>query len=221
MLNDFSIFNIFCPWMAQQQQAKEEAIKTEANARKLNGLQPENNNFGNTNTVSLLKSANLLLERLLDRGDILTAKTETVEPNANKAIAKQIALEKATIIPPVKEVAREAELSETAKEIIKLRDLVLLTKTGDNANTPELLESLYQELGQVLEKEGVQSLEDTGSYNYEQQKVMATRVVKDPDKDDLICETVRPGYMFNGKLVRSQEVTIYTYNSSTGSEIRD
>lgn len=32
MLNDFSIFNIFCPWMAQQQQEKEEAIKTEANA---------------------------------------------------------------------------------------------------------------------------------------------------------------------------------------------
>ena len=186
--------------MAQQQQEKEEAIKTEANAWKLKGLQPENNNFGNTNTVSLLKSANLLLERLLDRGDILTAQTETVELNANNAIAEQIAFEKSTIIPPVTEVAREPELSETAKKLIKLRDLVLLTKTGDNANTPELLESLYQELGQVLEKEGVQSLEDTGSYNYEQQKIMAMRVVNDPDKDDLICETVRPGYMFNGKL---------------------
>ncbi len=218
MLNDFSIFDIFCPLMARLRQAKELALKIEANVRKLSGLPPENDDRSNSNIVPVLESTHLLSERLLDRADTPVAKDETVEANENNAHTQKIKLEQSTIFAPPPEVVREPELSQTAKELIKLRDLVLLAKTGDNANTPELLESLYQELGQVLEKEGVKSLEDTGSYNYEQQQIMATRAANDPDKDDLICETVRPGYMFNGKLVRSQEVTVYAYESSTASE---
>lgn len=218
MFNAFFIFDIFCPWMGRERQAKELALKTEANIRKLSGLPEDNGDRSNADIVAVLRSTNLLAERLLDRGETPATEVEAVEPSANETTKQQTAPEQPIVYAPAPEMVREPELSGAAKELIELRDWVLLAKTGDNASTPELLESLYQQLGQVLEKEGVKSLEDTGVYNYERQEVIATRAIDDPDKDDLICETVRPGYMFNGKLVRFQEVTIYTYDASTGSQ---
>jgi molecular chaperone GrpE (heat shock protein) len=62
----------------------------------------------------------------------------------------------------------------------------------------------------VLEKEGVTSLEENDKFDYERQQIVSTKVTDDPQKNDIVAETVRPGYIFNGSIIRPQEVIIYT-----------
>jgi molecular chaperone GrpE (heat shock protein) len=69
-------------------------------------------------------------------------------------------------------------------------------------------------LGKVLEKEGVTPFEDVGSFDCERQQVVDTRPTDDPEQDNLVCATVRPGYRFREQLVRPQEVVVYTFDGS-------
>jgi molecular chaperone GrpE (heat shock protein) len=97
-----------------------------------------------------------------------------------------------------------------------LRDWVLLAKSGesDNQASPKVLDAIYKQLGKILEKEGITPLEETGSFNYERQQVISTEATDDPEKDDLICDTIRLGYLFKGILFRPQEVIVYKLNGA-------
>ena len=48
---------------------------------------------------------------------------------------------------------------------------------------------------------------------YERQQVIATQVTSDPAQDDCICDTVRLGYLFQGRLIRPQETIVYCFQS--------
>ena len=83
-----------------------------------------------------------------------------------------------------------------------------------------MLQVLYKKLGKILEKEGITSLEETGVCNYERHQVVSTQETDDPNQDELIYETVRPGYLFQGSLIRPQEVIVYNYENSVYNEGR-
>jgi len=72
------------------------------------------------------------------------------------------------------------------------------------------MEELYRKLGQVLEKGEVVPLEDVGPYDYMKQKIMSTCPVDNPDKNNFVQSTVRPGYMYRDRLIRPQEVIVYS-----------
>jgi len=115
----------------------------------------------------------------------------------------------------MQEVEEAQDMSSAAKELIKLRDWVSLAQTGQHPITPEVLEEVYRELGRILAQEHVMSLEDIGPYDVNRQRVVDTRETDDLAQDDTVCHTVRPGYIFHGKLVRPQDVIVYAYKSST------
>jgi|GEM_PF-1552807 len=110
--------------------------------------------------------------------------------------------------PPA--AAPDGVLSPTAKELIKLRDWVLLAKSG-GAPAADALEGVYKKLAQVLKREGVTPLEENTAFDEERQQIMDTRPTRDPAQDNVVCDTVRPGYVFNGDVIRPQEVIIFTY----------
>jgi GrpE len=188
------------PKEAREKQAQDLVLKIEARVRQLSHLSSVSQEFAtDIDLISVLTSVNLLLDRLVDN-------PELVKTSPNLALEKQTIPEKET---PT--ISSEPQLSETATELIKLRDWVLLAKTGNNIPSSELLDALYQQLGQVLEKEGVIVLEEGGRFNYEYQQVMSINVTDEEDKHDIVSETVRPGYIFNGNVVRQQEVIIYRF----------
>ena len=199
-------------------QVQDLIIKAEMSVRQLSGLSPVYHDLSaDIDLISVLNSVNLLLDRLV-------ANPEFIKASPDLLPEKQIITEEETPIieiPDITEeetptleipdIPQEPQLSETAKELIKLRDWVLLAKTGHTTPSYELLDVLYQQLAQLLEKEGVTPLEDNGKFNYEYQQIMSTKVTHEEKDNDIVCETVRPGYLFNDGVVRQQEVIIYVF----------
>lgn len=108
-------------------------------------------------------------------------------------------------------VARgDDEVSATAKELIAVRDWVALAKAEKSETDAGVLKSLYERLGQVLELEGVSSLESDGPFDPERQRALGTEATDDAALNRRVCRTVRAGYLFRGRLLRPQEVVVYT-----------
>ncbi len=106
----------------------------------------------------------------------------------------------------------EPEPSSTAKDLMGLRDSILAAKIAGIASASDVLEGMYYQLGQILENEDVISFEDTGMFDSTKQKIMGTEMSDDSSKNDTICSTIRPGYLFQEKVIRPQEIIVYTYN---------
>jgi hypothetical protein len=105
----------------------------------------------------------------------------------------------------------------TAERLIKLRDWILLSRAQGDEGAPRVLDGLYRELGKVLEREGVEPLEADGPFDDQRQQVIQTEPTDDPARHDRVCATVRPGYLFHGRLLRPQEVTVYAYAAPAGT----
>lgn len=189
--------------LENQADVKESALRAEALARQLSDLPPRPETAPH-DAATVLESVCLFLNRLVERNTSKKVQSE-----------KLIHVGDGLVDEPVEpgqspEAGCELKLSETANEIIRLRDWVLAANTGDGAQS-KVLEGLYAKLGQILEKEGVTILEKTGTFDEEYQCVMDIRATEDPAQDNLVCDTVRPGYLFDDELVRPQEVVVYAY----------
>jgi len=103
-----------------------------------------------------------------------------------------------------------SSISPTAKQLINLRDWVLLAKSDCEVIKPELMDSVYKKLAKILELEGVIALEDTGLFDMDKHEIVGTEPTENPKENDLIHSTIRPGYLFKDKLIRPQEVIIYS-----------
>src|SRR6476469_9567508 len=110
---------------------------------------------------------------------------------------------------PVPVASPEPKISATAKQLIKLRDKVLMSMADGASPSPDLLDAIYREIGRVLEGEGVTPVEDDGAFDYNRHAIVETRQTDDPEQNNRICGTGRPGYAFEGKLVRAQEVVVF------------
>jgi hypothetical protein len=209
MLKNNPVVRVWSNWRSGDRQTLDLALKAEAMVRELNQIPP----YGGDDApemAEILNSICQLLDRQLKQKEQPIAQpvlsvSETVEPQ-----------------PPASKEP-EPTLSQTAKELIKLRDWVFLACHGEATGDRPKFESLYQKLGKILSLEGVSVLEETGVFNYAQQQVIDTVPTADPAQDETIASTVRPGYQFNQKLVRPQEVIVFTYQAmdSLNNESKD
>lgn len=203
------------PLLKEKRQAEELALQAEMAVRELSSLPTVDSD--DRNIITILKSTCLLLERFQKHPELLNPKETTIpEPIA---VIKIEEIQPPIELPSVSQIVRETpeeKPSATAQELIRLRDWVLLANTGEGEQkaSPKVLDAIYKQLGKILVKEGITSLEETGSFNYERQQVVSTEATDDPEKDDLICDIVRPGYLFHDSLIRPQEVIVYTYQNT-------
>lgn len=219
MFNPFAFLELLFPCISRERQVQQLAVQVQTSVRKLSGLPAENSEDPSADFLSILKSTCLLLEGLVERDDLSLrdsqAETSSIINTSNPEVQSQ----PSAIASPTPPVAPEPELSETAKDLIQLRDWVLMAKTGGTGASTEVIESFYEKLGEILGKEGVAALEETGSsYDYERQQIVSIEVTDDLNKSDLVCSTVRPGYLFEDRLIRAQEVILYTFNNSMPSD---
>lgn len=212
MFNPFAFLEPLFPCIGRERQVQELAVQAQLNIRKLSGLPLEDSETPSTDFLSILKSNCLLLERLVERDDLLLRENQA---DTSSIINTSMQTQPSTLASPILTVDPDPELSETAKDLIQLRDWVLMAKTVGTGASAEVIESFYEKLGEILGKEGVTALEETGSsYDYERQQIVSIEVTDDPNKTDLVCSTVRPGYLFQEQLIRTQEVIIYTFDNS-------
>jgi hypothetical protein len=232
------LFRTMLAWFPQYQQNKQLAVRAETSARQLAGLPPPSRDAAPQDLMAILQSTCSLLEDLVERGVVGSvqappaarrhAATLAPDPSADRSRAvappAELRPEPALVGPPAAaapagesvpgpDPVPDPEPSATARELIRLRDWVLSATRGGPQTAPEALRTLYRELGEVLEKEGMTLLEESGPYNWRWQEVLSTRVTDDPSQDETVCSTVRPGYLFHGKLVRPQQVIVYTMPS--------
>lgn len=179
----------------QGQNQKQLALQIENKVCQLANFSPAEK--GERNLVSILRFTNQLLENLIESAHSPLETQTSINSSLNQ----------------LQDIQIDLEPSATVKQLIKLRDLVLLAKHQEDNNSLEIMEGIYQQLGKILTKEGVTTLEEMGLFNYEHQTAIATAETENPNQDEWICETLRPGYLFDGKVIRPQEVIVYTYVS--------
>jgi hypothetical protein len=170
------------PWSARRR-TLDLARRAAARARELSGQsgQPE----GSAEIDGLLGETCRLLDRLAERR--AAAPPAGPEPRAESG----------------------AGPSATARELIGLRDWVLLAAGGGPG--PGALDAVYRRLGEVLRQEGIAVLEEAGPFDPGRQQIVDTRATDDPARHDHVCATVRPGYAHRGGLIRPQEVIVYVF----------
>jgi hypothetical protein len=214
----------FLNWGQDDRHIKQLALQAEAGARQLSNL-PEHstNTVSDDDIVSILQSTCLLLDRLLrsnqtSHGVIqeedFSIPDESPPEDSDLSDEVEPELTQAEVIAPERDkIVAEPEPSATAKDLIKLRDWLLLAQSDDTNVSSEVLREVYRKLGHILEKEAITTLEATGEFNYEQQQVLDTQITDDPAQDNQICNTIRPGYLFKNRLLRPQEVIVYIFTA--------
>jgi len=200
-------------WIYQDQQVLKLALRAEASARRLNKTSPIS--ASKYDLVKILQATCCLLEQVLDHSETLLSKDDIYSSIANFSTSANAKPESslASSVEANQHLTstQELKLSGTLKELINLRDWILLAQSGENVPKSDALEAFYKKLGQVLAKENVIEIEDIGIFNYERQRVVSTKLTDTREKDNCVYETVRPGYLFHGELIRPQEVVVYTY----------
>lgn len=169
-------------------------------------------NSAQDDTLAILQSACVLLERIEKNPALLQTEVQETPENEPEVEIEEMVFSSGEGEADVSE-EQEPSLSATAKKLIELRDWVLLANSDGSPPSSSLLEALSKQLEQVLIKEGVSAIEDTGTFDYEKHQVVSTQVTDNPDLKEQICQTIRPGYRFNGGVIRPQEVIIYTYQA--------
>jgi hypothetical protein len=201
------------PMLKGKGAAAELALQAEIVVREFSGLPPVE--LDDRDTIAILKSVCLLLERFQRYPELLNQQENTIiEPiKTIDPVEINILIESPPIPTTVREISTQKP-SATAQELIKLRDWVLLAKNGDRQEQASdgVLDGIYERLGGILEQEGMITFQAAGKFNYERQKIVSTQVTDDDSQEDLIYDTVRPGYLFNEILIRPQEVIVYTYS---------
>jgi molecular chaperone GrpE (heat shock protein) len=165
--------------------AHELAVQARARALKLSDA-PHEQEPNQEDIVSALTSTCRLLDGLIEE--------------QNKRMAEQTV-----------DVSDGSALSSCARGLIAVRDSVLQAKVSDQSLDPSMLEGLYLKLGEVLEDEGITEIDEKGRFDYNRQKILQVRTTDNPEQDEHVFSTVRPGYMVEGELLRPQEVIVYSY----------
>lgn len=160
------------------------------------------------------------LEKELAKQKSFCQKLEREKEQCRKRTEEEIQLrkEKGLLLDEAKKAADDAykEHLQLIRSLIDMRDNLLLKRDWirennfDDGNMNKLVESQYRETGKILQKSGVEVLEDSGRFDISRQTVVETRPTEDLEKVDHIAEIYRPGYLYKGEVLRGQEIVLFT-----------
>ncbi|MFO7838983.1 MAG: nucleotide exchange factor GrpE [Desulfosalsimonadaceae bacterium] len=92
----------------------------------------------------------------------------------------------------------------------------------NSAKLLQYLEDIAYDLEDIFAWEGVVSFTtDSGDLDPARQRVVSKVETDDPAKDKMIAQRLRPGYEWEGKVIRPEIVAIYIYNEQAASENKE
>ncbi len=158
--------------------------------------------------LSALKQEN---QKLQDQVQLLIHEKETQQATANE----HIAVEEKTSPSEIQAEVHKRHLA-WIREIISLRDSILIRRSwieenaSENADAKRLVDTQLKDTRRLLEKMGVEIIDGSGRFDYRTHTAVGTVTTDSESLADCIAETVRPGYRYDGEMIRAQEVIVYT-----------
>jgi hypothetical protein len=192
------------------------ALAAEREARDLNGLADAGGQRREPDLLAVMRST----AELLARAPRATAATEaappepdTIEPPPESQTVEPPpepqTFEPPPVEPPPPPAPPADEPPRAVQELIQVRDMALVAASGEAPAASAALAVLARRLGKVLEYEGVELLEAEGRFDYRFQEIIDVRATTDPDADERVSETVRPGYVLGDRVLRPQQVVVW------------
>jgi molecular chaperone GrpE (heat shock protein) len=179
------------------------AVKSELNDSRENAKTLERQVNELENALSAAKTETNMIKDTLMRTQ---AEIETVKDELSKA-EKPV---ETTSVPDNKQGYQGLALS-----LIIFRDQLLYFQDNfrDDGNEPavKMLGTLYKETGRFMGANGIEPLEETGGFDEQKHIAADTKSTSNPELNNAIESTFRPGYRINGELYRPQEVVVYMY----------
>lgn len=99
-----------------------------------------------------------------------------------------------------------AEPPRAALGLIALRDEALLASHSEHTTARQVSERVIEQIGEILQAEGITALAASQTVDPQRHHVIGIRETQNPALDGKIAETVRPGYAFNGQVIRPEQV---------------
>ncbi len=93
-----------------------------------------------------------------------------------------------------------------AIDLIALRDEALLATRSEHTSAQQVSERVAQRIGEILQAEGVTPLAASQTVDPKCHQVIGVRETDDRALDGRIAEAVRPGYAFDGRVIRPEQV---------------
>jgi hypothetical protein len=107
--------------------------------------------------------------------------------------------------------------SRSSGALIALRDEVLLAMRSEHTTAQQVAARVSEQLVEILEADGLVPMPDSGTLDPKRHQVVATRETDDPASAGTIAEVMSPGYLFNDRVVRRQEVVTWRAASAMPS----
>lgn len=194
----------------------QQAFELENIARQIRGLAPRMQQ--SEDIEDILHSVKALLQPLAENNVDMDAASVTDVPDSVLVTEDVIAATKTEVEPAEEPTTREViftekdrEPSKLAIEIIRLRDWTLVSRSGGcNEETGKVLEALYFMLGQALTLEDITEYEvNEGMFDPSKQQAVMSAPSPEDTKKNTIHTSIRPGYVFMGRILRQQQVSIF------------
>lgn len=86
---------------------------------------------------------------------------------------------------------------------------------NDPGKLLELLKNIPSDLEDLFYRQGVHPFTcESDDFDPTRQRVLKTLITQDPDKDKTVAESLRPGYEWDGQVIRPEMVAAYIYKES-------
>lgn len=158
----------------------------------------------------------LNLEKLEKENEELKTQLEKLKKHC-----AELSEEKQETITPISAPKTEYTSANSEDSLKIIKDLIALRDTlmarlewaagslDENDNAVKIISNQVKEIGKLLNNAGVKILDDCGEFD----SSICTIVETIPTSDDALADTVakifRPGYEYNGEMLRSKEVILY------------
>ena len=114
------------------------------------------------------------------------------------------------------DISKKSDMLTVIEDIIELRDKQILKRDyleslegEDNTNALKIIGSTLRSTAEMLERMGVEILDEEGDFSPSEQVAVETQFTDDDTLVGKIAKTVRAGYRYLGRSIRAQEVIIY------------
>ena len=109
--------------------------------------------------------------------------------------------------PPEGPPAAAGEVIRLADGLLDLRESLNLT--ADDGQSATVLRWVESRTKALLTSCDIKRMEESGAFDPARQQTVASREAPRPELAHQIANTVRPGYVWHGVLLRPQQVVVY------------
>lgn len=103
--------------------------------------------------------------------------------------------------------------TDTARKLMKIHDTLWLAQHQSGALPANGVNRMIQDIGELLQDEGIEVFNDCGVFDPIRHTIMDIAPAELTEQNEHIQQTIRPGYRWQAKTLRPQEVILYQYQA--------